>query len=147
MFKVQVRGGDGNILEFIFNKDSISLGRDPEVDVFIPSPLASRRHAVIYRRAGKTFVEDKDSSNGTHIRQERISLPTEISANDPIKIGDIFVRIDYQEEEKKSEDNSDPGYSLAQRLGNRRATVHLNGAEMQKILGSLPEEVKPQTKK
>lgn len=46
---------------------TVLLGRDDGCDLVVPSPLASRRHAVIKASRGKFLITDQ-STNGTFIR-------------------------------------------------------------------------------
>lgn len=45
---------------------TLALGRDPDNDIVIADPMASRKHASIEKRKGK-FVLIDQSSNGTHV--------------------------------------------------------------------------------
>lgn len=139
MFKVQVRGANGYVVEFTINKHVFTLGRDPESDVFLPSQLASRNHARIFIKGGQIYVEDLQSSNGTFLRQEKLSLPTVITENDPVKLGDVYIRVSYTDENNLNEMGSGE-YSVAQRLGNRKATTHLGSEETRKLRSMLNTE-------
>ncbi|HEY6635220.1 MAG TPA: FhaA domain-containing protein [Acidimicrobiia bacterium] len=48
------------------------LGRSPEGDVVIPHDKVSRRHALIYREKGETWLRDLSSANGTSIDGVRL---------------------------------------------------------------------------
>ena len=48
------------------------LGRFPTNDIVIPDPYVSRRHARIFYREGKWFIEDLGSTNGTIVDNEDI---------------------------------------------------------------------------
>lgn len=56
------------------NKDSVILGRAPEVDVFIPNLAVSRKHGRIFKKDGRWFYEDLCSTNGTYINTSKITL-------------------------------------------------------------------------
>jgi hypothetical protein len=43
------------------------VGRAPDIDVVIPSEAASRRHALIWRQNGKSWIKDLGSVNGTNV--------------------------------------------------------------------------------
>ncbi len=140
MFKVHVRWANGSISEFVLHKDAISLGRAPESDVFLSSESASRAHAVVFVKGDQVFIEDQQSSNGTYVKNERIKLPTEITSNDPVKLGDIYIRVTYEDPNAKPKflqpAQSTAEYSIAQKLGDRRRTVAIGGdmgAELRKM--------------
>lgn len=145
MFKVQVRGANGYVVEFKINKSMFTLGRDPESDVFLPSEMASRNHARIYVKGGDVFVEDLESSNGTFLRNEKIRLPTLVKENDPVKLGDVYVRVTYIRGTKRRDPGSSE-YSVAQRLGNRNDTTHIgpkDASQLRDILNGTTEMSKP----
>jgi len=48
------------------------VGRDPGCDIVIPDPYASRRHARIFYKDDKWYVEDLGSRNGTYVDGEDI---------------------------------------------------------------------------
>jgi len=145
MFKVQVRGANGYVVEFNINKSLFTLGRDPASDVFLPSEQASRNHARIYVKGGDVFVEDLESSNGTFLRNEKVRLPTLVKENDPVKLGDVYVRVRYIRGAKKRNPGSSE-YSVAQRLGNRNETTHIgpkDASHLRDILNGNTETGRP----
>jgi two-component system cell cycle response regulator len=67
----------------------ISLGRDPDNDIYIDEETVSRKHAKIEKKGGKTTVIDLESTNGTYLNDRRVEPLIEFSLNDGdrIKIG------------------------------------------------------------
>jgi two-component system cell cycle response regulator len=67
----------------------ISLGRDPDNDIYIDEETVSRKHAKIEKKGGKTTVIDLESTNGTYLNDRRVEPLVEFSLNDGdrIKIG------------------------------------------------------------
>lgn len=43
------------------------IGRSPESDVVVPHDDVSRRHALVYREHGQTWLRDLSSANGTKV--------------------------------------------------------------------------------
>ena len=41
------------------------IGRSPDMDIALDDASISRRHALIWRKNGQTWIQDLDSSNGT----------------------------------------------------------------------------------
>jgi pSer/pThr/pTyr-binding forkhead associated (FHA) protein len=82
-----VRSGGGRAGEhFLLEKEQTSVGRSPECDVFLDDVTVSRRHALVVRRDGQFFIEDKGSLNGTFLNRRRIeSGPLE--DGDELQIG------------------------------------------------------------
>lgn len=48
------------------------IGRDPDCDIVVADPYVSRKHAKIFYREGKWFIEDIGSRNGTFVDGEDI---------------------------------------------------------------------------
>src|SRR3954453_11935594 len=68
------------------------LGREhPTVDVVIPDPGVSRRHARVLPHDGAIVVEDLGSSNGTYLNGRRITGPVELATGDERQLGDTVV--------------------------------------------------------
>jgi pSer/pThr/pTyr-binding forkhead associated (FHA) protein len=63
------------------------FGRDPACDCVIAVPSVSGRHARIGRLAGRLFVEDLGSANGTSVNGQRIAERTRIEPGDVIALG------------------------------------------------------------
>ena len=78
---------------FIRDGQKLSIGRDISSDVAIVDSKVSRNHASIISRAGRVFIEDHNSTNGTFVNGERI-LPAsqiEIFNGYNITIGDSAI--------------------------------------------------------
>ncbi len=70
-----------------------SVGRDVGVDLILPDPEISRRHAV-FRRSGDVLeVEDLGSLNGTWVNGARISAPVRLAPDDTVKLGTTHLRV------------------------------------------------------
>lgn len=140
MLIFQVRWQNGNVTEFRVPGSKASLGRAPDSDVFLPSSQASRNHASVYYSKEKVYVEDLESANGTYLRNEAIKIPEPVSPEDPIKLGDVYIRVAYEDESKKPKFLSSLGsgnYSVAQKLGDKKKTSVIGaetGAELRRII-------------
>ena len=69
---IQIEGATST-KEHELTRPEIVIGRDPNVDLTIPSPAISRRHARLTRQGEGYFLEDLGSSNGTFLNDERLS--------------------------------------------------------------------------
>ena len=49
------------------------LGRSPECDIVILDRAVSRRHVRIYKKEGRMYLQDQESTNGTYWNDTRIS--------------------------------------------------------------------------
>lgn len=69
-----------------------TLGRSPDNDLVVPEPLASRHHVRLEARAGRWYLIDLDSANGTLLNRQRVSGEQTLNAGDVIAIGEtVFV--------------------------------------------------------
>lgn len=151
MIKILVRWTNGNISEFKIEGDAAVLGRAPESDVFLPSELASRQHARVFLKGETVYIEDLESANGTFVRNEKIAVPTVIVPEDPIKLGDVFIRVAYEGAVPRYLATETGSYSLAERLGDRKSTSVLDAnsldATLREALGSGKDVPPPQAGK
>jgi serine phosphatase RsbU (regulator of sigma subunit)/pSer/pThr/pTyr-binding forkhead associated (FHA) protein len=68
-----------------------TLGRNPDCAVVIPITSVSREHAVIVRQAGRFYIEDLQSRNGTFVNNQQINSRTLLHHNDRIRICDFLA--------------------------------------------------------
>ena len=82
-----VRSGGGRAGEhFLLEKEETTVGRSPDCDVFLDDVTVSRRHALVVRRDGKFFIEDKGSLNGTFLNRRSIESGP-LDDGDELQIG------------------------------------------------------------
>ena len=62
-----VASGPQREAEFPLRPDATTIGRDPDADVTLDEPSASRRHAVIVQRKDGFYLCDLGSTNGTYL--------------------------------------------------------------------------------
>jgi pSer/pThr/pTyr-binding forkhead associated (FHA) protein len=63
------------------------VGRDPGAEIWIDSPLVSRRHATIAVSASDVTVTDLGSRNGTLVNGEAIDAPRRAGDGDVVTVG------------------------------------------------------------
>lgn len=71
-----------------------SLGRSPANTIVLDEPFCSQEHALIMRRSGQWWLEDRRSSNGTLLNGEAVSEPVVVSSGDVIGIGRLMLKIE-----------------------------------------------------
>lgn len=76
-------GGRSTNLEF----NRVVVGRSADCDVHIGELGVSRRHAIIHRESGRTWVTDQRSSNGTRVNGKLIAAATPLDDGDVIAFG------------------------------------------------------------
>lgn len=64
-----------------------SLGRDPESDLVLPAPNASRSHAQLKWDGEHLTIEDLKSRNGVYINANRIENKSELGTGDVVEVG------------------------------------------------------------
>ena len=76
------RGGESFALE----GDRMSVGRNPESDVFLDDVTVSRDHALVVRRGSDYYLDDCGSLNGTYVNRKRIESQR-LADGDELQIG------------------------------------------------------------
>jgi pSer/pThr/pTyr-binding forkhead associated (FHA) protein len=93
---------------FIFNDNTVFLGRSLKNDIQVNDNAISRKHLKIFRIGKRFFLEDLKSTNGTLINGDPIASGEsyEVSENDNIQIGSTMLRLDDLPEIKPLEKKS-----------------------------------------
>jgi serine phosphatase RsbU (regulator of sigma subunit) len=89
-----VTQGPGTGATFSVESDRIVLGRQNDCDlheVFAGHASVSRRHACIFRSAGRHFVQDLGSRNGTLLNGYPLRERTPLSSGDRLLIGETML--------------------------------------------------------
>jgi len=92
---IVVEGGNLGEIYYI-SKNSVSLGRGENVDVFLPEEGVSRNHARIDCHEGTYMVSDLASKNGTFINGEQVEQAA-LREGDKLRIGDVVLRFSFQD--------------------------------------------------
>jgi pSer/pThr/pTyr-binding forkhead associated (FHA) protein len=75
---------------FTFDKQTISIGRDPTADIFLDNTGVSRQHAQIDRTPTGYVLEDLGSANGTFLNE--MVVTREVLGNDDVvRIGKFHL--------------------------------------------------------
>lgn len=76
----------------IWDTADVTVGRSPESDIMVDDSDASRQHAHFVRTAAGYTVEDRNTSNGTFVNDERIFEAHVLSNKDVVKICEMQIR-------------------------------------------------------
>jgi sigma-B regulation protein RsbU (phosphoserine phosphatase) len=79
---------------FELDKLPAVIGRDPAVEIILPSQLVSRRHARILAHDGQYLIEDLGSRNGVLINDERITGTRPLTDKDQIRITEFVLTLE-----------------------------------------------------
>jgi hypothetical protein len=82
-----VRSGGGRAGEaYVLERDSLTIGRSPDCDIFLDDITVSRRHALLHRRGPSFVIEDQGSLNGTFVNRHRVESE-KLADGDEVQIG------------------------------------------------------------
>ncbi len=71
---------------FYLEQPSVTIGRDPESDIFLNDVTVSRSHAVLTVGEDAVRIQDAGSLNGTYVN-DRIVTETTLQSGDAVQIG------------------------------------------------------------
>jgi len=86
MAKVILQFKGANIKEFLLEKPSITIGRDPKNDIVIDNLAVSRFHTKITHQDNQYCAEDLRSGNGTFLNEQRVDKEV-LKHNDALTVG------------------------------------------------------------
>jgi pSer/pThr/pTyr-binding forkhead associated (FHA) protein len=72
------------------------IGRDPQCHLRPASPMISKRHCALIVRAGKVFLRDFDSTNGTFINDQPVKGEVEVHNADRLKVGPLSFAVEME---------------------------------------------------
>jgi pSer/pThr/pTyr-binding forkhead associated (FHA) protein len=72
---------------------TIQIGRASNCQIRLTDTYISQLHAKISERNGSWVVEDLGSTNGTYLNQRKVTVPTEISPGDRIRVGKTVIEV------------------------------------------------------
>jgi ABC-type multidrug transport system ATPase subunit/pSer/pThr/pTyr-binding forkhead associated (FHA) protein/ABC-type multidrug transport system permease subunit len=73
--------------------ETVVLGRDPKCEQPLDDPLVSWHHAKITKSAGKVFIEDTSSLNGTFLDGVRLTGKVEVKTGAVVELGKFTFRM------------------------------------------------------
>ncbi|MGY4720729.1 FHA domain-containing protein [Naumannella cuiyingiana] len=82
-----VHRGPGSGSRFLIDRDTTSVGRHPDADIFFDDITVSRHHAELQRTEGGVLVKDQGSLNGTYVNRALIDGEAPLKSGDEVQIG------------------------------------------------------------
>ena len=71
---------------YALDSDVVSVGRDPDSDIFLDDITVSRRHAEVQRDGARYSIRDVGSLNGTYVNR-RLVDEGELNEGDEVQVG------------------------------------------------------------
>jgi len=90
------------IRSYTFQQDVITIGRDPEADIFLDNPGISREHVRIERLPkGQYALRDMGSANGTYVNDEPVKSAL-IYTSDVVRIGKFSMWLGMEQDRRQA---------------------------------------------
>lgn len=95
MWRVSALDRDGReVGRFELVAGEITIGRDSDRQLILPSASVSRRHARVYLDGGQPCIVDEGSANGVLVDGVRITQPTYIGAQTRIDVAEFRIALE-----------------------------------------------------
>jgi pSer/pThr/pTyr-binding forkhead associated (FHA) protein len=91
--RLEVRIRNRVLVSRTFSQPEIILGRSPGCDILIQDETASAQHARLSYHHHQWWIEDLNSTNGTKLNKEKLTLPTVLTSEDEIQCGKTKVTV------------------------------------------------------
>ena len=88
---VQKAGGSPSMLNF--SQAEINVGREPSLECKLDDDTVSARHARLSYHHSQWWVEDLNSTNGSHLNDAPLTTPTVIISGDKIQCGKTTLTV------------------------------------------------------
>jgi len=129
IFRIRLSLSGRPIKSYTFDKTVITVGRDPDADIFVDNPSISRDHLRFERMPnGHYSVCDMGSANGSYLNEERMQNAV-VYNNDVIRIGKFSLWISF-ERDRRATDRGDRKTSSDKNEG----TMMLSSTEMEHLI-------------
>jgi diguanylate cyclase (GGDEF)-like protein len=99
---VVLQGAESDIGNYVWIEGTVTLGRDPQIELPLDDEMISRRHCRVVTDGPRYFVEDLQSTNGTRLNEAPLDGRAELKAGDTIRLGEIVVKFTFAEEAELS---------------------------------------------
>ena len=91
--KVVVLDASGSRVSTHRLSGSLEIGRESSCQIRPEDTYISQQHARIFERNGSWVVEDLGSTNGTYLNQQKVTVPSQISPGDRIRVGKTVLEV------------------------------------------------------
>jgi predicted component of type VI protein secretion system len=123
------------VRNYTFDKPLISVGRDPESDVFVDNPGVSRDHFRLERMpTGDYQVVDLGSANGTFLNDQTVNTAL-LRNNDVVRFGKYTLWVGYDQDRRTGMEEQRRGAA-----DNEKHTIVLSRSELGHVLEKVREK-------
>jgi predicted component of type VI protein secretion system len=98
--KIRVSLKGRPIRSYAFGKDVITIGRDPDSDVYLDNPGVSRHHVRIEKEPQGFFAEDLGSANGTFLNDQQVHQREFLQDQDVLRVGKFSLWLSLYEDRR-----------------------------------------------
>ncbi|MGH2710663.1 MAG: FHA domain-containing protein FhaB/FipA [Actinomycetota bacterium] len=91
--KLVVLDANGNRVSTHRLSGTLEIGRDASCQIRPEDTYLSQKHARVFNRNGSWVVEDLGSTNGTYLNQQKVTVPSQLSPGDRIRIGKTVIEV------------------------------------------------------
>jgi pSer/pThr/pTyr-binding forkhead associated (FHA) protein len=88
-----VTGGNLTGTTINLTDQQITIGRAADATLVLTDDYASTRHARLFPQNGEWIVEDLGSTNGTYLDRAKVTGPTPVPLNVPVRIGKTVLEL------------------------------------------------------
>ena len=92
--QVHARPENGKETQHHYLQTEVTIGRDPNCDFPILDDAVSAHHARISYHHAQWWLEDLNSTNGTFIGKNKVSVPTVLINSDQFKCGNTVFTVE-----------------------------------------------------
>ena len=85
--RLVITSGAKEGMEITLSGEQLTIGRSSESGLVIRDDYTSTHHARLMLWNNEWMVQDLDSTNGTFLAGTRVTVPTKVPLNTPVKIG------------------------------------------------------------
>lgn len=94
------------IRSYTFAQKEVTIGRDPESDIFLDNAGVSRNHAKFELTPGGYIVEDLGSANGTFLNDEQVAKK-QVADDDIVRVGKFALWLNLGEDQRTKSSGAD----------------------------------------
>jgi hypothetical protein len=85
--RLVITSGAKEGLELALTPEPLTIGRSAESGLVIRDDYTSTHHARLLPWGEEWAIQDLDSTNGTYLDEVRVTVPTPVPLNTPVRIG------------------------------------------------------------